>query len=95
MLDVLSLSRWESIAPLVANDFAPVVSQQHPEIARAISELAGLPEAQACAMTGSGSTVFCVFDHAIPRPWPLPPLRGAALIETETADHVAAVRLIG
>jgi 4-diphosphocytidyl-2-C-methyl-D-erythritol kinase len=93
-VDVRWLSRWESVAPLVSNDFAPVVGERHPEIAQATSELAALPGARACAMSGSGSTVFCVFDSQVPRPWPLPPRRGAALIETETADRVAAVRLI-
>ena len=37
-------------------------------IAQATSELAALPEARACAMSGSGSTVFCVFDQRVPRP---------------------------
>ncbi len=93
-LDVHWLSRWESVAPLASNDFAPVVGQRHPEIAHATSELAALPGARACAMSGSGSAVFCVFDSEVPRPWPLPQHRGAALIETETADRVAAVRLL-
>jgi len=95
VIDVHALNRWESVAQLVANDFAPAVAERHPEILRATAELAGLPGTRACAMSGSGSTVFCVFDSEVPRPWPLPPHRGAALIETETADHVAPVRLLG
>lgn len=91
---VHTLHRWESIAPLMANDFAPVVADRYPEIARLTSAMAALPEARACLLSGSGSTVFCVFDGPVPQPWPIAAHEGAAFVETATADHVVDVRRI-
>jgi 4-diphosphocytidyl-2-C-methyl-D-erythritol kinase len=91
---VQALHRWESLAPLMTNDFVPVVTDRHPEIARFTSAMTSLPEARACLMSGSGSTVFCVFDGPIPQPWPLAAHEGAAFVETATADHVVGVRRI-
>jgi 4-diphosphocytidyl-2-C-methyl-D-erythritol kinase len=91
---VQALHRWESLVPLMANDFGPVVADRHPDIARLTSQMGALPEARACLMSGSGSTVFCVFDGPVPQPWPLAAHEGTAFIETATADHVVAVRRI-
>jgi 4-diphosphocytidyl-2-C-methyl-D-erythritol kinase len=88
---VQALHRWESVAPLMANDFGPVVADRYPEIAQLTSEMAALPEARGCLMSGSGSTVFSVFDGPVPRPWPLAAHDGGAFIETATADHVVDV----
>jgi 4-diphosphocytidyl-2-C-methyl-D-erythritol kinase len=91
---VQALQRWESLAPIMANDFVPIVAGRHAEIARFTSAMGALPGARASLMSGSGSTVFCVFDGPVPQPWPLAADDGAAFIETATADHVVGVRRI-
>jgi 4-diphosphocytidyl-2-C-methyl-D-erythritol kinase len=93
-IDIRDLARWESLVPLMANDFAPVVGARHPEIVRATAELRAMPGACASLMSGSGSTVFGVFDGALPEPWPLAAPPGAALVATTTADHVFGVRRV-
>jgi 4-diphosphocytidyl-2-C-methyl-D-erythritol kinase len=93
-IDIRDLGHWESTIPLMANDFGPVVGLRHPEIPRLVSGLLTAPGARASLMSGSGSTVFGLFDGALPYPWPLVPLPGAVFIPTATVDHVAQVRHI-
>jgi 4-diphosphocytidyl-2-C-methyl-D-erythritol kinase len=55
----------------LANDFQPHVSGRHPEIGRAI-EMLKRDGAQWAMMSGSGSTVFGLFDQSPARPTDLP-----------------------
>jgi 4-diphosphocytidyl-2-C-methyl-D-erythritol kinase len=61
LLSLADLASWNSLAPLAANDFEPLVSRRHPEISRTISALRA-SGASIALMSGSGSTVFGVFD---------------------------------
>jgi 4-diphosphocytidyl-2-C-methyl-D-erythritol kinase len=93
-IDYRSLSRWESVVPLMANDFGEVVGHRHGEIPAMTDRMRALPGASAALMSGSGSVVFCIFSERIPNPWPLPPVRGSVFIATATADSVVGVRPI-
>lgn len=63
-LSILPLDQWKNY---LLNDFEPVVFQQHPEIA-AIREKFYAMGALYAAMTGTGSTVYGIFDTA-PADW--------------------------
>lgn len=63
-LDLHSLSEWPTIAALATNDFEPVVATRHGGVAVL---LLALPESESfdvVMMSGSGSTVFGIFDDA-------------------------------
>jgi len=86
-----AFATWESVAATAANDFEPVVSRRHPEISEYV---ASLEEAGAflAMMSGSGSTVFGVFDEATRNEGPLRAV-GAPITLTRTAATVARVRV--
>ncbi len=86
---------WNTIAALAVNDFEPVVTARHPEIARTLSHLAGAPGVELARMSGSGATVFAVLAagaqaDAIAAGLPAP-ARG---ITTTTASRVAPVDVL-
>lgn len=91
-LAVDQLERWEQIARLAGNDLEGVVIERHPELGVALTvlETAG---AKIARMTGSGSTLFGVFDRRPP-----PELGGIPdgfrVVHTRTATSVAPVRLL-
>ena len=60
LLQPSELDTWEGIASVATNDFEPVVSRRHPEIASYVEALKGAG-ALAAMMSGSGSAVFGVF----------------------------------
>jgi 4-diphosphocytidyl-2-C-methyl-D-erythritol kinase len=81
---------WRAIAALAANDLESVVAARHPEIAtlRDCLRSAGAMLAQ---MTGSGSSVFGVFEAAAPDA--LERLGAARLVHTATVGRVARVEI--
>ena len=86
------LHNWAELAPWAYNDFQPVVASQYPVIDIAIRALRS-SGATLAALTGSGSTVFGIFD-APPDPAALKTATGCEVILTQTAGGVEAVRLI-
>jgi 4-diphosphocytidyl-2-C-methyl-D-erythritol kinase len=56
------LSSWEHLTNLAVNDLEPVVSARHPEIAACVAALRARG-ARIAMMSGSGSTVFGIFDR--------------------------------
>ncbi len=103
LTSVTALAQWETLAPLMSNDFESVVATRHPEIAALTAALRAAPSTCAALMSGSGSTVFAVLAGPPGAPSPgSPPLGSLAdaaplpgtLIMTATADHVAEVRRI-
>lgn len=70
-LDARALGSWDALARVAANDFEPVVGARHPEIATAVHALRDAG-AIIAMMSGSGSTVFGVFDGPAPEVPPLP-----------------------
>lgn len=86
------LDRWDAVAKLAGNDFEGVVFAHHPELAtaRAAIEAAG---ARIARMSGSGSTLFGVFDRRLAQdPAGLP--AGARTVHTRTSTSVASVKLL-
>jgi 4-diphosphocytidyl-2-C-methyl-D-erythritol kinase len=91
-LSIDDLDRWDAVARLAANDLEPVVAAQHPEITRCVEALGGAG-ARIARMSGSGSSVFGVFDRRPPAAFEaLPP--GTRIVHTRTSTSVAPVRLL-
>jgi 4-diphosphocytidyl-2-C-methyl-D-erythritol kinase len=89
-----ALSSWVGVQERAGNEFEGVVFERHPRLARYVAALAALPGARIARMSGSGSTLFGVYDEA-PDLAALPPLEGARAIMTATASHVAPVVVTG
>jgi len=87
------LTRWDRIAPLAANDFEAVVVAQHQAIGSCLDALrtAGATIAR---LSGSGSTVFGVFDGGVPTTLAGLP-EGTRLIPTRVVPRVAPVERLG
>jgi len=82
---------WREIATLAGNDLQDVVVARHPELSRAIALLmaAGAPLVQ---MTGSGSTVFGVFNRR-PSGGVIAMPQGFTALHAQTLTSVAEVQL--
>jgi 4-diphosphocytidyl-2-C-methyl-D-erythritol kinase len=59
-----SLTTWRGISAIAQNDFEPVIATRHPEITRYLEELRQLDPVMAM-MTGSGSTLFGVYERGV------------------------------
>ncbi|MEX2182759.1 MAG: 4-(cytidine 5'-diphospho)-2-C-methyl-D-erythritol kinase [Gemmatimonadaceae bacterium] len=91
-LSIDDLDRWDAVARLAGNDLEPVVSARHPEIAQCVGALGGAG-ARIARMSGSGSSVFGIFDRRPPAEIAGLP-SGAQVVHTRTCTSVAAVRLL-
>jgi 4-diphosphocytidyl-2-C-methyl-D-erythritol kinase len=91
MLDKVP-DRWSDFPAQPRNDLEPPVSRRHPEIAQSIAELrtAG---ARIAGMSGSGSTVFGVFDEA-PDAATLARAGLRAVVFTHTLANIDPVQLL-
>lgn len=85
------LDRWDGVARLAANDLEGPVLERHPELAAALGVLEGAG-ARIARMSGSGSTLFGVFDRRPGEMTGLP--AGMATIQSRTTTSVAQVRLL-
>ena len=56
-----SLATWEDVGAAAHNDFEPVVSRRHPAIAAILGRFRSA-NSRIALLSGSGSTVFAVFD---------------------------------
>ena len=81
---------WKTIAALAANDLESVVAEHHPEIG-ALRDSLRRGGAMLAQMSGSGSTVFGVFEPRIPPGFAVG--GGSRLMETATLETVAPVEL--
>jgi 4-diphosphocytidyl-2-C-methyl-D-erythritol kinase len=92
---VPQLGTWESVGQVAGSVFESVIDRRHGEVGhiRAVLEALPRPNPRLVMMTGSGSTVFGVFDEA-PDLSPLARLEGCRAILTATAGHVAQVEVI-
>jgi 4-diphosphocytidyl-2-C-methyl-D-erythritol kinase len=90
LLSLADLATWHSVATLAANDFEPVVSAHHPEIATSLSSLRAAGAAISL-LSGSGSTVFGIFDSP-PGALTLP--GGAHSFQTRTLTAVPPVEVV-
>jgi 4-diphosphocytidyl-2-C-methyl-D-erythritol kinase len=92
--DPAAYDNWDRVAPLMMNDFQPVVGQRYGDIPLVVSRLRAVPNVIAALMSGSGSTVFGVMDaFEPPRGVMLMPADGNMMM-TSTAEHVVGVRRI-
>jgi 4-diphosphocytidyl-2-C-methyl-D-erythritol kinase len=85
-----ALSSWAAVEERAWNDFEGVVFQRHPRLARLLEALAALPGARVARMSGSGSTLFAVYDAPPPPPTPPAPYE-ARVLATTTATRAAEV----
>ena len=83
------LATWEGIVGLATNDFQAVVGRRHPVIAEVVDELASVG-AVISMLSGSGSTVFGVFDSA-PDAAVLTRSTGFTTLVTKTSSRVEQV----
>lgn len=87
------LTRWERIARLADNDFEPVVVEHHPAIGNCLWALR-VSGALIARLSGSGSTVYGVFDGGAPATLPGLP-DGTRIIHSGFATRVAPVERLG
>jgi 4-diphosphocytidyl-2-C-methyl-D-erythritol kinase len=85
------LASWEHLTTLAVNDLEPVVSAHHPEIASSAFALRARG-ATIAMMSGSGSTVFGIFDRWSDAVSDVAP--GVRSLRTRTADRVVGVERI-
>lgn len=76
-----TLATWEAIAREATNDFEAVVARRHPVIAELVRQLRSM-DALVAMLSGSGSTVFGVFDEA----------PDASVVERATHQRAIATR---
>jgi 4-diphosphocytidyl-2-C-methyl-D-erythritol kinase len=94
LLDLAALQQWETIAPLMRNDFDAVVGPRYPDIVAAAERLRAIPGAYGALMSGSGSTVYAVLRSATAPPLPIVASWAGETLVTQTAAHVVGVRRI-
>ena len=86
-----SLATWEEVVAVADNDFEAPVARRHPEIADIVDTLDSL-DALISMLSGSGSTVFGVFDEA-PDFAAITRSTGYSTIGTQTSDRVFRVEV--
>jgi len=86
------LDRWDGVARLAHNDFETPVIHRHPEIATCLEALVA-GGARIARMSGSGSTVFGIFERRSPPVLAGIP-EGTRVVGSRTLTSVAQVRLL-
>ncbi len=87
---VADLSSWDGLAAVAVNDLEPIVSARHPEIASSVIALRARG-ARMAMMSGSGSTVFGIFDQSSDAVRDM--AGGVTTLRTRTANRVVGVEL--
>ncbi|MDH5235747.1 MAG: 4-(cytidine 5'-diphospho)-2-C-methyl-D-erythritol kinase [Gemmatimonadota bacterium] len=90
-LTIDRLDRWDEVARLSANDLEGPVIARHPELGACLESL-GTAGARIARMSGSGSTVFGVFERRAGELVGLP--AGVQVVHTRTATSVPLVRVL-
>jgi 4-diphosphocytidyl-2-C-methyl-D-erythritol kinase len=90
-LTLADLDRWDRIPALAVNDLEDVVIARHPEIGVCVQQFADAG-ARIARMSGSGSTVFGVFDRRVSSDPEVP--AGTRVVHTRTCTSVAPVKLL-
>ena len=86
-----ALATWEEIVAVAGNDFQGAVARRHPEIAEIVDTLDSM-DALLSMLSGSGSTVFGVFDDP-PDVAAIVRSTGYPAIATRTSDRVSRVEV--
>lgn len=95
MLTAEQLASWASVEAISLNEFEPPVFAQHPRLADAAHAIAA-SGAALTRLSGSGATVFGLFEDGVP-PLPDPPpadTPGWRTLLTRTADRVVEVESV-
>lgn len=87
------LAGWKSVGKLNRNDFIAPVADRYPQVRTHLENLKGTGSFF-CSMTGSGSTLFGVYE-ALPEAPALKVFEGATLTPTRTAISVVQPVRIG
>jgi len=85
-----ALNDWAFIGRASHNDFEPAVERRHPDL-RAVRERLNHAGAALAHLSGSGSTVFAVFEALPTLPTDLP--AGAVVLRTRTSRRVVQVEV--
>ena len=85
------LDRWDGVVRLAQNDLEAPVFERHPELVAVRKSLLDAG-AKLVRMSGSGSTIFGVFDRRPPKLTGLP--AGTQVLHSRTATSVPSVRLL-
>jgi 4-diphosphocytidyl-2-C-methyl-D-erythritol kinase len=91
-LTIDDLDRWDGVVRLAANHLEALVADRQPEIT-ACREAVTAVGARIALMSGSGSTVFGVFDRRPPSEIAGLPA-GVRLVGTRTSTSAAAVKML-
>ena len=91
LVSLKMLRQWDLMAEFSENDFEPVVEARHPELARHRARLRE-SGAQVARLTGSGSTVFGVFEGRPPSARDLGV--DALVLPTRTSSRVVQVEVL-
>lgn len=90
LIRAADLDRWDGIVRLAANDFETPVIHRHPAIATCLEALVA-GGARIARMSGSGSTVFGIFERRSPAVLAGLP-EGTRVVTSRTLTSVAQVR---
>ncbi len=88
---VLGIGDWKGIRLKAHNDFEPPVERRHPALKR-IRERLGESGAMVARLSGSGSTVFGIFEGSVPTAADL--ALDALVIPTRTSARVVQVEVL-
>jgi len=91
VFDPARLATWEALPRIATNDFGVVVARRHPIIAELVDSLRAHGAAIAM-LSGSGSTVFGIFD-GVPDAAAVERSTGHSAVATRTSDRVVRVEL--
>ena len=93
LLRAEQLASWSALAALATNDFEAPVARRHPEITRIVGALRDAG-ARIALLSGSGSTVYGIFDEP-PAPGVLARRMPGTVRSTRTLVGVPAVEILG
>lgn len=91
LLEPDALATWQAVAAIAHNDFERVIAARHPDIAELVDELHSR-DALISMMSGSGSSVFGVFNEA-PDAAAITRSIDRTVVATRTSDRVVRVEL--
>jgi 4-diphosphocytidyl-2C-methyl-D-erythritol kinase len=87
-----ALATWEEVAREATNDFEAVVARRHPVVAELTDRFRSM-DALVALLSGSGSTVFGVFDQN-PDDSEVRKVAGVRTIVSKTSDRVTRVERV-
>jgi len=87
-----ALATWEEVAREATNDFEAVVARRHPVVAELTDRFRSM-DALVALLSGSGSTVFGVFDQN-PDDSEMRKVAGVRTIVSQTSDRVTRVERV-